>query len=410
MARKPLSFLRARVCDGAVVLTAYKSTPTFKNAEAEAQFETLRVYRSDEAAFEFGNDYAEYFDGLSHEDADVVFEGALTATNSRKFTWTDTDASVGRTYAYWMAPAEGVPTGPVAVKVRDPEVWWPYAKIIAAVDALKADYPNLVQVETVGHSAAHRPIKAVRVGTGARAAALIGAVHAGESGPELILPALRDLAANHRPLLDRVAVAAIPCVNVDEREREVLGVPWYLRTNANGVDINRNFPADWETVEYGYGLDSSDPDSSTFRGPQAASELETQAVMAFLWQQGADVVYAYHCLASICGARLLAASCAEGDAAYASRCGDLARAYGLAMKLGVPEGELLSFGTTSGSLAAWCYRKLHTPAFDIEISRHEEDALAACRVDQTDRALLGMYQDRHRKAVIAVLERLAGMA
>lgn len=407
MSRKHLGFLRASVKEGAVHLRAYKATPAFNARESVNLFEAIRVFRKEETGFEFGNDYAEYFDGLSHHDADLIFEGPLTPGNKRKFTYVDRDAKMGSTYAYWMAPAQGEPSGPAAVKIRDHEVWWPYEKVVAAIAALQAKHPEMVQVETVGHTVRRRPIQAVRVGSGKRVVALVGAVHSGESGPELILPALEALLAQHAPLLSKIAVLAVPEVNADEREREVEGVPWYLRTNANGVDINRNFPVDWDTTEYGYGLESSDPDASTYRGAAPASEPETQALMDCLSRHRPVAVFACHCLASICGACFLAPRCGKDDAPYAARCSELGTAYAVGMAPELLEHQAVRFGTTSGSLAAWCYRELAAPAFDIEISGAEKEALAKCRVDKTDRALLADYQHRHLNGLLALLAKIA---
>ena len=130
MARKLLTQLRANATDGVVCLSAYKSTPAFQDQKTSPDpFRTIRVYRQDEPAFACGEDYAEYFDGLSWRDAEIVFEGPLPAGNHRKFAYTDCDVAVGMTYAYWMAGAEGEPAGPIGVKVRDPEVWWSQARV-----------------------------------------------------------------------------------------------------------------------------------------------------------------------------------------------------------------------------------------------------------------------------------------
>lgn len=342
MATKLLMQLRAKTTDGAVCLSAYKSTPAFQDQKTSSDpFRVIRICRKEEPAFTFGEDYAEYFDGLSWRDAEMVFEGPLPVGNNRKFAYTDCDVAMGMTYAYWMAGAEGEPTGPVAVKVRDPEVWWSQARVEREVARLADSYPDAVRLERVGRTVRGREIQALRVGHGQPAVGLIGAVHAGESGAELMLPAIEGVLASHRDLLSHVNIAAIPVVNVDERERLVSGVPWYLRTNANGVDLNRNFPAEWDTIEYGYGLDSSDPDSGTYRGPSPASEPETRAVMAFLHDGPVEVVYSFHCLASICGMRFLAPACGEGDTAYVGKCADLAAAY----CRGYGPGRLLPQGT-----------------------------------------------------------------
>jgi len=403
-ARKDLTRLRARALDGEVRLSVYKSTPAFQSKTGQDRFRTVRVFRREEPAFTFGQDYAEYFDGLSYHDADLIFQGPLKASNNRKFTYVDSTAKRGSTYAYWMAPADGEPTGPVAVKVRDPEVWWPPEKIEQAIAALQKSHPDLVTVNAIGKTVRGQTLRGFRLGKGSRCIALVGAIHAGESGPELMIPACKRILADSKELLAQVSIVAIPAVNLDERRRLAEGVPWYLRTNANGVDLNRNYPVDWETVDYTYGLDTSDPDSMTYRGPAPASEPETRAVMDFLCASSVAAVYSFHCLASICGASLLGPKCAAKDDAYTKKCLGFAATYCRGMDRSHPAESALRFGTSAGSLPAWCYRKLGVPAFDLEISSHEAEARKKCVVDRTDRPLLKDYQQRHTGGLRAVLE------
>ena len=75
MARKLLTQLRAQVTDGTVCVSTYKSTPALRDQSVTPDpFRTVRVYRGDEPAFAFGEDYAEYFDGLSWRDAELIFD------------------------------------------------------------------------------------------------------------------------------------------------------------------------------------------------------------------------------------------------------------------------------------------------------------------------------------------------
>ena len=401
---KALAYLRAKALDGKVHLTFYKSTPTFQNKSAQDRFRTIRVYRREEPAFTFGKDYAEYFDGLSHKSADLIYNKPLEPSNYRKFTYVDDTPKIGSTYSYWVAPADGPPTGPIPVKVRDPEVWWTPEKIEQAITTLQKNHPDLVKVSTIGRTVRGQKLHGIQLGPAKRRIALIGAIHAGESGPELMLPAFQRILAEQEELLAHISIVAIPAVNLDERCRLAEGVPWYLRTNANGVDLNRNYPADWETVDYTYGLDTSDPDSMTYRGPAPASEPETRAVMEFLKANPPEVLFSFHCLASICGAHLLGPKSAAKDKPYADTSRQLATTYSHAMEPDQPPRNPLGFGTTAGSLPTWCYRELGIPAFDLEISSHETEARAKCVVDKTDRPLLHKYQQRHTNALRAILQ------
>ena len=88
MARKLLTQLRAQATDGAICLSAYKSTPAFQDQKTSPDpLSVIRIYRKHEPAFTFGEDYAEYFDGLSWRDAELVFAGPLPADNHRKFVY-----------------------------------------------------------------------------------------------------------------------------------------------------------------------------------------------------------------------------------------------------------------------------------------------------------------------------------
>jgi hypothetical protein len=127
-------------------------------------------------------------------------------------------------------------------------------------------------------------------------------------------------------------------------------------------------------------------------------------VIEFLRAAPVEAVYSFHCLASICGAFLLGPKCAAEDKAYADKCRSYASAYCLGMDPSHGEGQVFRFGTSSGSLPAWCYRELGVPAFDFEISSRESEALAKCRVDRTDRPLLKAYQQQHTDGLRAVLE------
>lgn len=412
MSHKNLKFLKAVIDDGRVVLTFYRS-PSRINEEKDGvnPLRSIRVFRSRTDDFTVGPDHGEFFDDLAIENAELIHDGPLEPVSGAKYRFVDSGVGIGGVYAYWVAAAEGPATGPVSVKVRDWNAWWPYEKVVAAMRTLRDEFGPLASMDTIGRTVRGRDLFALRVGAGTPTVGLVGVIHAGESGPELMLPVIRRVLTERPELFEKIGLAVIPVVNVDEREMMTLGSPGYRRVNANGVDLNRNFPAGWEEISYGYGLDSSDPDSVTYRGPRPASEPETQAVMAFYEKHPVSSLFSFHCLASICGARFLPSKDVKVDTPFADRCVELAQRYakGMFPELDVAEHNVIHIdpagkrGTTGGSLPTWCLAK-GVPAFDLEIlGEYETEALRKCKEDHTDEALLDEYRGRHFNGLVSVL-------
>jgi hypothetical protein len=395
---------------GAVWLRFYMSTPFFRSMSGRKRKPkiAIRVYRRAEPGFVFGQDYAEYFDGAAPRAKDCIFEGALPAINNRKFEFTDIDVEPGQVWTYWVS-TDGMdaPVGPAAVKVRDPEVWWTAGELRRRLAALAKAHPKQVTIRTCGRTVRGRPLQGAVVGTGKRTVALVGAIHAGESGPELVVPALERLAAEDAELLHGARVAALPSVNPDERERLATGVPWYIRRNANGVDLNRNFDADWGHLDTGYGLLTDDPDSQTYRGRAPASEPETRAVAAFVRQTKPRAIFSYHHLASIAGCSMLAPKSAAGDKAFDGAARRLVTAYTQGFLGDRRRRAKPSYWCTPGSFPQWAYDQGRIPCFDVEGSR-KRPAEKAAATDGTTPEMLREYQERHYRGIRAVLEALAG--
>lgn len=128
----------------------------------------------------------------------------------------------------------------------------------------------------IGRSVDNREIVAIhRSGAGPIRARLvvIGQVHGNETAGMAVV---RRLATADLPAgLD---LWLIPTANPD-------GLAARTRANANGVDLNRNFPASWR---------ASKPGTATYSGPARASEPETRTLTAFLDQVDADVTLIFH--------------------------------------------------------------------------------------------------------------------
>ncbi|MTA14542.1 MAG: DUF2817 domain-containing protein [Actinobacteria bacterium] len=135
--------------------------------------------------------------------------------------------------------------------------------------------PAVLETREIGRSVQDRPITAVRRGTpGGRVVLVVGVIHGNEDDGVAIID-----------LLERVDVPA----GVDLWLVESMNPDGQLaqdRHNANQVDLNRNFPADWGPIGV--------PGDGQYAGPSAASEPETQAMVAFVEELRPDLVIWYH--------------------------------------------------------------------------------------------------------------------
>lgn len=397
--KHPLLNVRGDVSEGVVTVRAFfHDDPYHELLNGTPQ--TVVLYRR-KTGFVFGRNRMEFFDGLLPAPEDELLRVSVSGPG-RKVELRDPTAVVGETYCYWIGTdaADNIPTGPIAVKIRHPEVWWPHEKVQSALGRLECSHPGLVQCSVAGTTRMGKEIPAIRVGTGPVAIALVGLIHAGEAGTELIFPILEQFLEHDRELLARASLLALPVVNVDERERMAKGYPAYLRVNASGVDLNRNFPAQWDEVSDMYGLDSSDPDSITYRGPGAASEPETQAVINTFRKHPPRATFSFHCLASICSPRFLAPAAAEGDARYHEESLRIAQAYWRGYYGKATDGTIY-YRCSEGSLPTWLYQEYGTPAFDLEWDNDE--STRPCLTDETTPALITETAQRHYQGLREVL-------
>ena len=188
----------------------------------------------------------------------------------------------------------------------------------AEIDELAAAHPNLVRTSVIGHSVQGREIVAVRVtagvgdvADGARPAVLfLSLQHAREwiSG-EVNRRLLRSLVTTYgtdpmaTSLLDTTELWFVLVANPDGYERTFKPNERLWRKNVadndgdgrigirDGVDLNRNFPDHWAYAPQG---SSNEPADQTYRGPGAASEPETKAVVGLVARVPFRFVVNYH--------------------------------------------------------------------------------------------------------------------
>jgi protein MpaA len=100
---------------------------------------------------------------------------------------------------------------------------------------------------------------------------VVGVVHGDEWQGEKIVDEMMKLSHKNRVLY-------IPCLNPD-------GVDLMTRTNANGVDINRNFPAkNWKLL----------PKDRYFGGDEPLSEIESKFLKEIIDEYKPDAILTLH--------------------------------------------------------------------------------------------------------------------
>ena len=134
---------------------------------------------------------------------------------------------------------------------------------------------QVAEVLVLGHSVDDRRIVAYRKGPedGRRTVVVLGQMHGDEPAGVTTARWIRD----HVPVRDDVTVWIVPTMNPD-------GLARGTRTNARGVDLNRNWPMNWRRTSRGI----------TYSGRRAASEPETRAMLAFLRRVQPDFLASVH--------------------------------------------------------------------------------------------------------------------
>jgi protein MpaA len=143
---------------------------------------------------------------------------------------------------------------------------------IAAIDALS--FPVDTEVE-IGRSVEGRPITVIRRGTpGGTRVLAVGAIHGNEDAGVAIIDRLAS-----EPLPEGIELWLVRSMNPDGQARQD-------RQNSNAVDLNRNFPHNWDYLgvegDWQYG------------GTGPASEPETQAMVALGDSVRPDLIFWYH--------------------------------------------------------------------------------------------------------------------
>ncbi|HYF77054.1 MAG TPA: LysM peptidoglycan-binding domain-containing protein [Symbiobacteriaceae bacterium] len=196
-----------------------------------------------------------------------------------------------------------------------------YDEMMDDLDRLQARYP-FISVSTIGESVLGRPIPVVRIGTGAKEVHYNGSFHAQEWITTVLLMKFIERYAqayqngerigqfNIPALYRETSLWVVPMVNPDGVELVQEGIdpdnPYYelvveanngsldfrpWAANIRGVDLNNQFPANWEReAERG----ETGPAPRNYSGPSPLSEPESRAMADFTRDHDFRLVIAWH--------------------------------------------------------------------------------------------------------------------
>jgi len=107
----------------------------------------------------------------------------------------------------------------------------------------------------------------------------IGVFHGDEPEGEFLIENLMNEIDNNPDFTGRNQILCLPCLNPDGKELKTRG-------NANGVDLNRNFPTkNWEL---------SAQKNEYYSGDYAGSEIETRFLIEILDEHKPDIIVTLH--------------------------------------------------------------------------------------------------------------------
>lgn len=195
-----------------------------------------------------------------------------------------------------------------------------YEQMEKDLKKIELAYPGLANIEVIGKSVDGRKIYALKLGKGSTEILIHGSHHAREwITTNLVMEMIDNYAYNYaksnslggynvKDLLNKTSIWFVPMVNPDgvtlvqkghtsaRNPKEVLRInggstnfsSW--KANIRGVDLNRQYPAGWNTIVSNPGK----PSTQNYKGPYPLSEPEAKAMYDFTNKHDFKTAVSYH--------------------------------------------------------------------------------------------------------------------
>jgi hypothetical protein len=271
----------------------------------------------------------------------------------------------------------------------NPNQFYTYDEMIIDMKELASHYPGLISYKEIGRSEYNRPIYAIKLGKGNANVFINGSHHAREwITTNLSMDMIDEYATaytngdylgkyNVRDILNKTTMWFVPMVNPDGVTLQQYGLSkfpsadhWKLinmnegstdfkrwKANARGVDLNRQYDADWANIKNNTGK----PSWSNYKGTAPVNQKESKTIVNFTNQINPEMAVAYHTSGEILYWNFhQTGSWYDRDHAYAKAIGNMT-GYRLIYPGSNPSG---------GGFTDWFIIKYKRPGFTPELGNY----------------------------------------
>ncbi|WP_260412331.1 stalk domain-containing protein [Alkalihalobacillus sp. TS-13] len=273
--------------------------------------------------------------------------------------------------------------------IVNPIQTYTYNEMVRDIKLLAEEHPDLIEYRVIGKSEYGRDIYAVSLGTGRSTVFINGSHHAREwlttnLNMYMIDQYAQAAKANRtidgykvRSILRNTTMWFVPMVNPDGVTLQQSGLSAFpssthaglikmnegsrdftrWKANAKGVDLNRQYDADWANIKN----NRSEPSWSNHKGKAPHTASETKAIVNFTKQIDPEMVVAYHS-----AGKILYWNFHQTGSRYD-------RDHKYAKKIGYYTGYRLVYpgpNPSGGGMTDWFVSKYKRPAFTPEIGNY----------------------------------------
>lgn len=274
-------------------------------------------------------------------------------------------------------------TNTISVTVTIVNYVVPYTaeRVAQNIEALASTYPEIISTEVIGKSVKGRDITLVKLGTGEKKALVVAGLHSRENiGTTFTMRCIEEYAEayynrtgyydvyNLRSMLNEYTLYFVPLMNPDGLNiATAYESPLYttepidnakFKNNANGVNLNRNFPFLWGYSGPDGSVNTTTPDTDSWAGASEASEPETQAIIELCRANSFEWLLDMHCRGNIVYYQDQYNEVKDADNKLASR---------LSRKCGYTLTDQSTGYEISGGLENWFRSEFGKPGICVEL-------------------------------------------